>query len=37
MAEGEEVIDEIVKVEEGDECHHTDPKYRLFVLLLRVT
>ena len=37
MAEEEEVIEEIVKVEEGDEHHHTDPKDRLFVLLLRVT
>ena len=37
MAEEEEVIEEIVKVEEGDECHHTDPKGQLFVLLLRVT
>ena len=36
MAEESEVR-EIVKVEEGDECHHTDPKDRLFVLLLRVT
>ena len=26
-----------MKVKEGDECHHTDPKDRLFVLLLRVT
>ena len=37
MAEEEEVIEEIVQVEEDDECHHTDPKDRLFVLLLRVT
>ena len=37
MAEEEEVIEEIVKVEEGDECDCTDPKDRLFVLLLRVT
>ena len=37
MVEEEEVIEEIVKVEEGDECHHTDLKGRLFVLLLRVT
>ena len=37
MAEEEEVIEEIVQVEEGDECHHTDPKDQLFVLLLRVT
>ena len=37
MTEEEEVIEEIVKVEEGDECHHTDLKDQLFVLLLRVT
>ena len=37
MAEEKEVIEEMVQVEEGDECHHTDPKDRLFVLLLRVT
>ena len=37
MAEEEEVIEEIAQAEEGDECHCTDPKDRLFVLLLRVT
>ena len=37
MAKNEEVIEEIVQVEEGDKCHHTDPKDQLFVLLLRVT
>ena len=37
MTEGEEVIEEIVKVEEGEEHHCTDLKDRLFVLLLRVT
>ena len=37
MGEEEEVIEEIAQVEEGDECHHTDLKDRLFVLLLRVT
>ena len=37
MAEEEEVIEEKLKVEEGDECHCTDPKDRLFVLLLRVS
>ena len=37
MAEEKEVIEEIAQVEEGDKCHHTDPKDRLFVLLLRVT
>ena len=36
MAEESEVGD-VVKVEEGDECHCTDPKDQLFVLLLRVT
>ena len=36
MAEGNE-IEEVMKVEEGDECHHADPKDGLFVLLLRVT
>ena len=33
MAEEKEVIEE----EEGDECHHIDPKDQLFVLLLRIT
>ena len=37
MAEEEEVIEEIVQVEEGDECHCKGPKDQLFVLLLRVT
>ena len=36
MAEENE-IEEAVKVEEGDEHCHTDPKDRLFVLLMRVT
>ena len=36
MAEESEVGD-VVKVEEGDEHCHTDPKDQLFVLLLRVT
>ena len=36
MAEESEVED-AVKVEEGDECHCTDLKDKLFVLLLRVT
>ena len=36
MPEGNE-IEEVMKVEEGEECHHADPKDRLFVLLLRVT
>ena len=37
MAEEEEVIGDVVKVEEGDEGHRIDPKDQLFVLLLRVT
>ena len=37
MAEEKEVIKEIAQVEEDDECHCTDPKDQLFVLLLRVT
>ena len=37
MTEEKEVIEEIAQVEEGDEYHHTDPKDRLFVLLLTVT
>ena len=36
MAEEDEIGD-VVKVEEGDEHHCTDPKDQLFVLLLRVT
>ena len=35
MAEEDEI--DVVKVEEGDEHHHTDLKDQLFVLLLRVT
>ena len=37
MAEEEEVIESIVKEEEGNEHHCTDPKDQIFVLLLRVT
>ena len=37
MTKEEEVIEEIVKGDEGDEHHHTDPKDRLFMLLFRVT
>ena len=37
MAEEKEIIKEMVQAEEGDECHHTDPKDRIFTLLLRVT
>ena len=33
MAEEKEVIKEITQVEEGNECHCTDLKDRLFVLL----
>ena len=36
MAKESEVGD-VVKVEESDEHHHTDPKDQLFMLLLRVT
>ena len=36
MAEEDEIGD-VVKEEEGDECHHTDLKDRIYVLLLRVT
>ena len=36
MAEEDKVIGDVVKVEEDDECHHTDPKDQLFVLLLRM-
>ena len=36
MAEEKEVIEEMAQVEEGDKCHHTDWRNRLFVLLLRV-
>ena len=37
MAEEKEVIEEMVQVQDGDECHHTDLKDQLFVFLLRVT
>ena len=37
MAEEKEVIKEIAQEEEGHECHYTDTKDQLFVLLLRVT
>ena len=37
MAKEKEVIKEMARVEEGEECHHTDPMDQLFVLLLRVT
>ena len=37
MAEEKEVIEEMVQVEEGDECHHPDLRVRQFMLLLRVT
>ena len=35
MTKGNEI--EVMKVEEGNECCHADPKDQLFVLLLRVT
>ena len=37
MAEEKEIIEEIMQVEEGDECHHPDLRDRQFMLLLRVT
>ena len=37
MAEEKEVVEEMVHVEEDDECHHTDLKDQIFVLLMRVT
>ena len=37
MVKEKEVIEKIMQVEEGDECHHQDPRDRQFVLLLRVT
>ena len=37
MAEEKEVMEKITQVEEGDECHHSDPRDRQFVLLLKVT
>ena len=37
MTEEKEKIEEIMQVEEGDECHHPDLRDQQFVLLLRVT
>ena len=37
MAKEKELMEKITQVEEGDECHHPDPKEQQFVLLLRVT
>ena len=37
MVKEKEVMEKITQVEEGDECHHPDPKEQQFVLLLRVT
>ena len=37
MAKEKEIIEEMMQVEEGDECHHLDLKDQQFVLLLRVT
>ena len=37
MVKGKEVMKKITQVEEGDECHHPDPRDQQFVLLLRVT
>ena len=37
MAKEKEVMEKITQVEEGDECHHSDPRDQQFVLLLTVT
>ena len=37
MAKEKEVMEKITQVEEGDECHHPDPRDQQFVLLLKVT
>ena len=37
MVTEKEVIEKMMQVEEGDECHHPDLKDQQFVLLLRVT
>ena len=37
MVKEKEVMEKIMQVEEGDECHHPDPRDWQFVLLLRVT
>ena len=37
MVKEKEVMEKIMQVEEGDECHHPDSKEQQFVLLLRVT
>ena len=35
MAKEKEVIENIMQVKEGDECHHPDPRDQQFVLLLK--
>ena len=37
MLEEREVIEKMMQVEEGDECHHPNLRDQQFVLLLRVT
>ena len=37
MAKEKEVMEKIMQIEEGDKCHHPDPRDQQFVLLLRVT
>ena len=37
MAKEKEIIEEMMQVEEGDECHHPDLRDPQFVLLLRAT
>ena len=37
MVEEKEVIEKMMQVEEGDQCHHPDLRDQQFVLLLRVT
>ena len=37
MTKEKEVMEKITQVEEGDKCHHPDPRDQQFVLLLRVT
>ena len=37
MAKEKEVMEKIMQIEEGDECHHPGPRDQQFVVLLRVT
>ena len=36
MAKEKDIIEEMMQVEEGNECHHPDLRDQQFVLLLRV-